>query len=123
MEAKNLNAAGEYDYDYKYDILFFKVKNREYSRSIEMGNFVLDLDNDNFLVGIQILEASKFFGIDKMKLREIPKWDFKSNIKDNIIEIRVNFEMKLRNKTVEKNPIVIQKVNEDLPDSELIVYN
>ncbi len=123
MEERKLNAPGECDYDYKYDTLFFKIKDREYSRSIEMGNLVLDLDSENFLTGVQISEASKFLGIDKMKLREISKWDFKSSIKDNIIEIRVNFEIKLRNKIVEKNPIIIRESNQDLPDSQMVVCN
>ena len=123
MEERNLNAPGECDYDYKYDTLFFKLKDREYLRSIEMGNLVLDLDSDNFLTGVQIFEASKFLGIDKMKLREISKWDFKSSIKDNIIEIRVNFQIVTRNRIIEKNPIIIKESNQDLPDSQLVVCN
>jgi hypothetical protein len=123
MEERNLNAPGECDYDYKYDTLFFKLKDREYSRSIEMGNLVLDLDLENFLTGVQIFEASQFLGLDKMKLREISKWDFKSTIKDNIIEIRVNFQIAARNRIIEKNPIIIRESNQDLPDSQLVVCN
>lgn len=122
MKEKNiLNTPGECDYDYKYDTLFFKVKDRKYLRSIETGNLVLDLDSENFLTGVQIFEASKFLGIDKLKLREIPKWDFKASIKDNIIEIRINFEIKSRNKIIEKNPIIIQQSDQELPNSQVVV--
>ena len=64
MEDRHLEAAGEWDYDFKYDILFFKVKDRKYLKSIETDNFVLDLDSENFLTGVQILEASKFLEMD-----------------------------------------------------------
>ena len=119
MEDRKLNAPGECDYDYKYDILFFKVKDRQYSRSIEIGNIVLDLDSENFLTGVQIFEASKFFEIDKIKLREIPKWNFEAKIVDNRIEVRINFQYNVRNTIIEKNPIIIQPIEEKLPDSQL----
>ena len=62
---RNLEGEGQADYDYAHDILFFKTKEREYVRSIEINNMVIDIDKENFLVGIQILEASRFFGIGK----------------------------------------------------------
>ena len=35
IKARHLEAEGEMDYDYVNDVLFFKIKNREYSFSIE----------------------------------------------------------------------------------------
>jgi len=120
MEGRHLNAVGEYDYDFKYDILFFKVKDREYLKSIETGNMVLDLDSEKFLTGVQIFDASKYLRIDKMMLRKIPRWKFEARIQDNIFEVRLIFQIELRNKIIEKNPIITQPIMEKLPNSQLI---
>ena len=119
---------GEVDYDYKHDILFFKTKNREYVKSIEMDNIILDIDSEGLIVGIQMFEASKFLRMDKISLREIPKWEFSTKadkIKEGNkeltkIEIRLVFNVKIRNKLVEKNPIIMpQPTTINLPNSEL----
>jgi len=119
---------GESDYDYKNDILFFKTKNREYSRSIESDNLVLDIDSKGLVVGVQIFEASKFLKITPLNLREVHKWEFSTKV-DRIkvgkkeftrIELRLTFNVKIRNKLVEKNPIILQPITEKLPNSELV---
>ena len=121
MKLKKLKGKGEFDFDFKHDVLFFKTSEREYVKSIELNNIVLDIDKEGFIVGIQIFEASKFLNIDKENLLKIPKWQFTANVyEDNKIEIRLMFQMKVRNKIVEKNPIIIQSVNENLPNSSLI---
>ena len=119
MKEKTLEFAGECDYDYKYDILFFKVKGRQYLKSIELGNLIIDLDSEKFLNGIQILEASKFLGLEREKLREILTWNFVGRIEDNKIELRLAFQVKSRNLIIEKNPIIIQNINENLPNSQI----
>jgi len=119
MVNRQLEGQGEWDYDFKYDILFFKVKDREYLKSIEVNNIILDLDSEKFLTGVQIIEASKFLKMDKMRLREIANWRFEAKIENNRIEVRIMFQIKVRNKIIEKNPIIIQPVMEKLPNSEL----
>ena len=120
MKPKCLEAEGEMDYDYLNDILFFKVKNREYSFSAEFQNMVIDIDEEKFVVGIQIFEASKFLGMPKLHLREIPKWQFKAKIEGEIIELRLNYEVQIRNKIFEKNPIIIQENKSGLPSPQMV---
>ena len=119
---KSIQGKGEVDYDYKHDILFFKTKDRQYSKSIELlDNIVIDVDKLGFLVGIQIFDASEFLNLDKKELLSIPKWVFNANVYDgNKIEIRLTFQIKVRNKIVEKNPIIAQQINQKLPNSEMI---
>ena len=50
---ENFEGKGEFDYDYKHDILFFKIKEREYGKSIETNNLIIDIDKEEYLVGIQ----------------------------------------------------------------------
>ncbi len=120
MKAKYLEAEGEMDYDYVNDILFFKVKNREYSFSIEFQNMVIDIDKDKFVVGIQIFEASEFLGISKLNLREVPKWQFKARVEDEIMELRLNYQLQIRNKIYEKSPIIIQENRSGLPSPQMV---
>ncbi len=109
IKPRHLEAKGEMDYDYVNDILFFKIKDREYDFSVEFQNMVIDIDEEKFIVGIQIFEASKFLRMSKLDLREIPNWKFTAKLEDNTIEIRLDYQIKLRNKIFEKNPIIIQE--------------
>ena len=119
---KPMQGKGEADYDFKQDILFFKTKDRKYAKSIELlDNIVVDVDKEGFLVGIQIFDASEFLNVDKKELLLIPKWVFNANVYDgNRIDIRLIFQIKVRNKIVEKNPIIAQQINQKLPNSEMI---
>jgi uncharacterized protein YuzE len=120
MKSKNLEGKGVMDYDYVNDVLFFKVDNREYNFSIEFQNMVIDIDEENFIVGIQIFEASKFLGMSKINLREIPKWKFNAKIENNTIELRLNYKLKIRNRIFEKNPIIIQENKSGLPSPQIV---
>ena len=119
---KSIQGKGEVDYDFKHDILFFKTKDRKYAKSIELlDSIVVDVDKEGFLVGIQIFDASGFLNLDKKALLSIPKWVFNANVYDgNKIDIRLVFQIKVRNKIVEKNPIIAQQINQKLPNSELV---
>lgn len=126
---KNIKAKGEVDYDLKNDILFFKTKNREYVKSVELDNIVLDIDSEGFIVGIQIFEASEFLKMSKINLRDVPKWEFNAKtekVQENgkavtKIEIRLVFQVRVRNKLIEKNPIIMpHPIMDVLPNSELV---
>jgi uncharacterized protein YuzE len=120
IKPKHLTGKGEMDYDYANDILFFKIKDRDYSFSLEFQNMVIDVDKEMFITGIQIFEASKFLNMSKVNLREIPKWRFYTKIEDNVIEVRLNYHLKIRNKIFEKNPIIIQENKAGLPSPQMV---
>ncbi len=121
MESKQLKEKGEVDYDFRHDILFFKTMEREYTKSFDTDNITIDIDKEGLLVGIQIFEASKFLNVDKKDLLIIPQWEFIANVYGgNRIDIRLTFQVKIRNKIIEKNPIILQQINENLPDSQLV---
>lgn len=120
IKEKHLEAEGEMDYDYINDLLFFKVKDREYDFSFEFQNMVIDVDKEKFITGIQIFGASKFLGMQKINLREIPKWQFKARINKGIIELRLFYQLKIRNKIIEKTPIIIQENKANLPSPQMV---
>jgi len=90
MKHLDAKGKGEMDYDYSNDILFFKVKNRDYDHSIELEDVVLDVDKEGYTTGIQIFGASKMFDVDKDSLRNVRKWEFKVIPKD------INFRRKFK---------------------------
>ncbi len=114
---RTLNGKGEFDYDYAYDILFFKIKDREYVRSLEFDNIVLDVDAEQFIVGIQIFEASSFLNIPKEALRTVRKWQFWAQAEEGRLEVRLAFEVALRNRIIEPRPILIRQIDEDFNPS------
>ena len=118
---KHLSGKGESDYDYKHDILFFKTKDREYSKSLELNNIILDTDNEGFITGMQILDASNFLQVKPMILRNIKNFEFNAHNEHGKIEVRLTFQMRIRNKIVEKNPIILQETPMHLPSSTLQV--
>ena len=120
MNEKILEAEGEMDYDYVNDILFFKVKDREYDRSLEFQDMVIDIDKEDFITGIQIFDASHFLRASQIDLRNVPKWQFKARIDNGIMEIRLIYQIIVRNKIIEKNPIIIQENTFNLPSPQTV---
>jgi uncharacterized protein YuzE len=117
---KVLNEEGIFDYDFVNDILFFKVKNREYSYSIELLDYVIDVDEEGFIVGLQIFDASKVFNMSRESLRIVKNWKLRASVKEGILEVKLVFESMLRNKIVEKNPILVQRLEKKLPNSSML---
>jgi uncharacterized protein YuzE len=114
------NGKGEMDYDSANDILFFKVKDRQYDHSIELEDVVLDIDKENYITGIQIFGASKMFDIDRGTLRNVQKWEFKVRTEGKVISIKLMFEMLRRNKVVERGQSLIRESSSLLTDSEVM---
>ena len=118
---RTLEAEGEMDYDYVNDILLFKVKDREYDFSIEFQNMVVDVDEEQFIVGIQIFDASKFLKIGKEHLRKITNWQFKAKLENNEFRIDLYYQVIVRNQVVNNNiyPIIVQQ-DMGLPSPQMV---
>jgi len=121
IKERHLEAEGEMDYDYINDILFFKVKDREYDFSIEFQNMVIDVDKEQFIVGIQIFNASDFLKMNKANLRKIAKWQFNAKLKDNEFRVDLHYQIIARNKIINNNiyPIIVQQ-DMGLPSPQMV---
>lgn len=51
-------------YDYKYDILYLKIKSHKVDYTVDIQNILFDVGN-NQVVGIEFLKASDFLDVDK----------------------------------------------------------
>lgn len=120
MKKRHLKGPGVYDYDYRNDIAFFKIKNRDYKKSVEVNNLLIDIDKENFVTGLQIFGASGFLRVPKKFLRECPAWNFEANLENNKIEVRLQFAIKVRNQVKEVNPIIVEPLKGRYEDSKVI---
>ena len=120
MKRRHLKATGEYDYDYVNDIAFFKIKDREYKKSIDVNNLVVDIDKKNFVVGLQIFGASKFLRIPKKYLMKCPNWRFEANLENNKMEVRLEYAVVIRNKVQKIQPIIVEQLKGKYADSTVV---
>lgn len=112
---------GETKYDYSNDILLLKIKERDYKKSIELDNLVVDFDSEDFIYGLRIFDASKVLELPKESLRNIQKFDFKAMVEDNIIYIKLSFVATLRNKElVRQGQDIVREAETEIEDSEMV---
>ena len=82
---------------------------------------MIDIDNEQFITGIQVFDASQFLKIDKEHLRKITKWQFKANLQGSQFRIDLYYQVIIRNKIVNNNiyPIIVQQ-DTDLPSPQMV---
>jgi len=121
MEPKHLDAQGkgEIDYDPANDILFLKVKERDYDHSLELEDLVLDVDKEGYITGIQLFGASTIFNVDKDALQNIRKWEFKVQTEGKVISIQLMFEILRKDHLIERGQNLIRESSAVLTDSEV----
>lgn len=88
-ESSNYRFIDVWDYDFENDSLFFHSTGIKYKFSIDLGDIILDIDEDGTPIGAEILDASEVFGVPKASLKET-------------LEITLNIVVISRNKSVEK---------------------
>lgn len=86
-----------YFYDFNEDIYYVKVLDRNYKCSFDNKNFIFDLNENNEICGIEILNASKVFGITKIDLKDIISNKVEIVVYGDLIKFKINFLFKIRN--------------------------
>ena len=117
-EPKRLDGTGKGEclYDYKHDILTFKIKDRNYRQSVEVQNYVIDVDDEGFVTGLRIFDATKVLGLSKLVLKNIIRMDFRAQIRDNVISVTLKLSSMLRNKILFKEKETFtQKITQESP--------
>lgn len=91
-----------FDYDFDNDSLLFRDESFKYHSSIDMGDLILDIGEDGSPIGMELLNASKNFGVRKISLRGIKDIKASINVSDEVIEVKISVYVEKRNNTVEK---------------------
>jgi hypothetical protein len=96
----------EYTYDYHLDVVNIEVK-KDYvhAKSIDLAFGVfLDFDDNCLPVNLEIVSASKILGIEKDCLKS-PNGNVTIIIGDNIIDVKVKFEFKNEDESIQLNAL------------------
>lgn len=124
MKGKHLEAKGKGEciYDYANDMLLFKIKNRDYLKSLDFDNLIVDIDKEGFITGLRIFDASEIFNIPKLALKNIKSWRFNASIEDKKVTIQLEFIPILRNKPLIKQGqnLVREAIGSEVSDSEVL---
>lgn len=88
------------EYNAQSDILFIhKDIEYKYRESVEMdNNVILDFDSDYRPVALEILDASKFFNVNKLSLKRHFEMLIQVQINKDVIQLKGLFKFSLHNK-------------------------
>ena len=103
----------KFDYDQENDSLFIFRPNEKVKGSVEIGEFVVDLDMSlNKVVGLEIINASKTLAlalsnkINKTALTHMKKAFLRTEHKDNAIYVLYGIVSVYRDKKIEENTLI-----------------
>ena len=86
-------------YDEEEDILFLS-KGRKVKASIDIGDFVIDVDTSGFISGIEILNASENLKISDEQLKELQEASMAVTYKPNYACIYLVMKFKKKEKDI-----------------------
>lgn len=118
------SAEFSYTYDLSFDLIDFSCKKEfAYKRSVKLDEGIyLDFNDKNKPVALEMIGASKIFGIHRKHLIEP---DFKIHIKitDTLIKTEINLEYLIKQRKHEVSISNQVSNHESIPAIELILTN
>ena len=84
-------------YNFEDDIFLARPLERDYDSSFQIGNFIFDLDKNNNVRGIELINASKLFGISKAFLKDMVSGKLEIVVSEKYIQINIQIKTKVRN--------------------------
>lgn len=88
------------DYDLQNDTILFYGVGNNYKSSLDFDGLIVDFDDEDYLMGVEILDASKRFNISKHSLLYIKKFDLTLEITKEQIRVTMDLKIFHRNKSV-----------------------
>lgn len=85
------------NYDLKEDILFLS-KEKKVKKSIDVGDFIIDIDYKGFVSGIEILDASKNLDIPASVLKSLKQASMQVSYKQGYVLIKITMILKNKEK-------------------------
>ena len=110
------------DYDSVNDI-FFLSSGEKVKSSLDIGDFVLDVNSNNFICGIEIMNASENLGIDKSILKNIKSMKMSVNYKTNNVYVLLAIVFEKDNKEVNVQIPLSLNLEHKTPQKEILCYN
>ncbi len=110
------------DYDSDNDI-FFISNGEKVKASLDIGDFVLDVNHKNFICGIEIMSASENLGIDKDVLKNIQNIKMSITYKTNHVYVLLLMIFKKKGKEVNIPIPLTLNLGHKVPRKEMLMYN
>lgn len=108
------------DYDSVNDI-FFISNGENVKASIDIGDFVLDVDHRNMICGIEVMDASENLGVSKELLKNIKNMKMSVTYKTNHVYVLLIIGFKKAGKEVNLQiPLTLSLGNGK--EKEVLVY-
>lgn len=84
----------EINYNEELDILVVEKEDYDdYSETLELDGFVLDLDKDLEFLGLEIIDVSQKIPLNKKELKDIQEAEVEFEKKDDYVRISVTFTL------------------------------
>ncbi len=111
----------KYDYYFENDSIFFYGINKKYRSSADLDGIILDISEDNQVMAIEILDASKRFNLAKEDLRNVGYFEAAIDISQENIRITMKMSVSKRNKLVDKglNVLGLNSINLPISNQEI----
>ncbi|WP_094228462.1 DUF2283 domain-containing protein [Methanolobus psychrotolerans] len=100
MSERRIKREAASDYDVQNDSFFAYSKDVKYKSSIDIDGIILDIGEDNSIMGIEILDASKKFGISKYDVQHYKKLNVQMDISPKVIDLKMTMRVGKRNAEV-----------------------
>ena len=110
------------DYDSENDI-FFVSNGDKVKASLDIGDFVLDINHNNLVCGIEIMDASENLGIPKETLKSIRNMKMSVTYKTNHVYVLLMIVFKKKGKEVNVPIPLTLDLGHKTPLKEILVYN
>lgn len=110
------------DYDVDNDI-FFISDGEKVKTSLDIGDFILDVNHDNLICGIEIMNASENLGINKEILKNIKTMKMSVTYKTNHVYVLLMIAFKEGDKEVNMPIPLTLNLGHKTPKQEILVYN
>lgn len=107
----------KHDYDLQNDSILFYGEDNNYKSSIDLDGIVIDFNEEDYLMSIEILDASKKFKISKQDILNIKNFHATIKITKENIEITMNLKISKRNRIVASSLDAITINSMNIPSS------
>lgn len=110
------------DYDLENDILFISNEDK-IKTSIDIGDFVLDVNNSNFICGMEIMDASENLGVSKEILNNIQSMKMSVTYKTNHAYVLLVISFKKQGKAVNVPIPLTINLGHKIPKKDVLLFN
>ncbi|HLC31151.1 MAG TPA: DUF2283 domain-containing protein [Candidatus Nanoarchaeia archaeon] len=110
------------DYDTENDI-FYMSNGEKVQFSLDIGDFILDVNHDNLICGLEVMDASENLGVSREFLGGIQAMKMLVTYKTNHVYVLLMITFKKEDKEVTISIPLTIGLGHKSPKKEVLVYN